>query len=557
MDSRRIDTPVIQLDGRPLAADLYPRLRQLRVEESVQLPDRFTIRFDDADFSLFDSAVLTLGTRVQIAFRTTADPLIVTEGEVTSVSVEPGTSGSHELVAVGLDLAHRLARRPRTRTFQGMSDSAIARQVATEYGLEVDVQVRDEAQEYVMQAAQTDWAFLRERASRNGHDVWVTGRTLHMAPTPTADGTAPSLRWKDNLRRFSVRFTGVDRCDEVVVTGWDRLGKRAVRGSADESDPGSDAPAVDRIADAARATFGRESRESGRSGVRSVAEADALARSLLARARGSEVVLRGEATGDPRLGAGASVMLEGVGTALAGRYRLTSVEHYYADGSPYVTRFVSGAKDPDDLVDLMAASGHGRGMTGMPGSAVGGRLGLVVAEVTNNDDPDHLGRVRLRFPTLSDADESFWARVASVGAGKQRGLEWVPEVGDEVLVGFEFGEVHAPVVIGGLWNREDPPPERQSTSNGEVTRRVLASRNNHRLEMLDDKPGRVALTLGDAACTLSLTQAETRLDGEQKVAVKGDTVELTAQGRLVIKAQQIEINATQDVTVSGRKIRLN
>lgn len=553
---RRIDTPVLSLDGGPLAADLYQRLRQVRVEESVHLPDQFTIRFDDPLFELFDAGTLTIGTVVQVAFRTDADPLVVTEGEVTSIAVEAGASGHHELVAVGLDRGHRLARRSRTRTFQHMSDAAIARQVASEYGLEADVNAPSETLDYVMQAAQTDWAFLRERAARNGHDVWVTGSTLHVAPTPTSAGSPPTLRWKQNLHRFSVRFTAADRCDEVVVHGWERLGKRSVRGAADEGDTGSDAPGVTRLADAARRSFGRESRETGRRGVRTAAEADALAQSLLARSSGSEVQLRGEATGDPRLAAGATVRIEGVGAGLTGNYRLTSVEHYYASGSPYVTRLVSGAKDPSGLVDLIGAGGStGTGLS-RAGTA-GAPLGLVVAEVTNNHDPDGMGRVRLRFPTLSQGDESFWARVAAPGAGGHRGMQWLPEVGDEVLAGFEFDDVHAPVVLGGLWNRVDPPPEKDAIKAGEVASRVLASRSNHRLELVDETPGRITLRLGDSACDLTLTKDETRLNGESRVVVKGDTIEVTAERKLVLKAGQIEITASQDVIVSGRKIRLN
>ena len=127
---RRLDTPVVTVDGRPLDAALYPRLRQVRVEESVHLPDRFTLRMDDPTFELFDAGTFTLGSRVEVAFRTDSDPLTVTTGEVTSIAVEPGTAGHHELVVVGLDRGHRLDRKARTRTFQHMSDGAIARQVA-------------------------------------------------------------------------------------------------------------------------------------------------------------------------------------------------------------------------------------------------------------------------------------------------------------------------------------------------------------------------------------------------------------------------------------------
>jgi uncharacterized protein involved in type VI secretion and phage assembly len=536
-----------------LAADLYPRLRLARVEESVHLPDRFTLRFDDPVFAVFDADTFTLGTVIEVAFRTEADPLVVTEGEVTSIAVEPGASGHHELVVVGLDLGHRLARRSRTRTFAHMSDAAIARQIAAEYGLDADVHADGQSHPYVMQAGQTDWAFLRERAGRTGNDVWVTGRTMHVAPQPTAYGAAPTLTWGANLHQFTVRFAAADRCDEVVVHGWDGIGKRPVRGRAGTGEPGSDAPAVQQLAEAARRSFGLERRETGRRGVGSAAEADALAQSLLARVSSSEVLLRGEATGDPRLTAGAEVRLQGVGHRLGGGYRLTSVEHYYASGFPYVTRFVAGTKDPIGLADLL----RGGGSAPTVNSVLPLGAALLVGEVTNNDDPDGFGRVRVRFPTLSKEDESAWARIAAPGAGSMRGMQWLPEVGDEVLAGFEFGDIHRPVVLGGLWSRSDPPPEGRASSDGKTATRVLRSRKASGVEIVDDPRTSVAVRLGDADCALTLTEEETSLVGAKRVRLKGDRVEIEANTTLVLRGTKVEISATGDVVVEGKQIRLN
>ena len=69
-------------------------------------------------------------------------------------------------------------------------------------------------------------------------------------------------------------------------------------------------------------------------------------------------------------------------------------------------------------------------------AAQGGIGGVVIGVVTNNQDPDELGRVKLRFPWLSEDYESNWARVASLMAGKERGAYFLPDVDDEVLVAF-------------------------------------------------------------------------------------------------------------------------
>jgi uncharacterized protein involved in type VI secretion and phage assembly len=98
-----------------------------------------------------------------------------------------------------------------------------------------------------------------------------------------------------------------------------------------------------------------------------------------------------------------------------------------------------------------------------------GRItGVVIGIVTNNQDPDRLGRVKVRFPWLSGGTESHWARVATPMAGNGRGLYFLPEVDDEVLVLFERGDVRFPFVIGALWNGKDQARMRCESSSRKV-----------------------------------------------------------------------------------------
>ncbi|GAB1691443.1 VgrG-related protein [Krasilnikovia sp. M28-CT-15] len=546
--TKRLDGVVLTVDGRPLAPDLYSRLAMVRVEESVHLPDYFAVHFDDPHFELFDRGTFTLGTKLDIAFRAEGDPVVVTSGEITAVVVEPGASGRHELVLTGFDLTHRMAREPKSRSFQRVTDADIATRIAREYGLDTDVDATGSVHDYVLQAGETDYAFLRRRAARIGYDVWVTERKFSFKRSPRSTVTPPKLRFGQNLSRFTVRFSAAERSDEVQIRGWDSLGKQAIAGRADQPDPGSDAPAATELTGAARRAFGRVKRNAGQFPVTDQAEADKLASALLLRASGEEVVLRGEAAGDPNIAAGAKVHIEGVGSKLTGNYRVTGVEHTYGAGRPYVTRFVCGGKEPGGIADLtgpVTAGGDRRGWGG-----------LVIGIVTNNDDPEKLGRVRVTFPTLSADDESAWARVAAPGVGRQRGMQWLPEVDDEVLVGFELDDHARPVVLGGLWNRDDAPPQPDAASGGKVKQRVLASRKDSRLTLDDDVPS-VALTLGGSPCTLKLAQSESTLTGDQKLVISASQVEIKATQKLSLSGAQVEITASGGLTASGKPIKLN
>jgi uncharacterized protein involved in type VI secretion and phage assembly len=545
---RRLDGVVLTVDGRPVAPELYPRVTQVRVEESVRLPDFFAIHVDDPYFELFDKGTFTLGTRIEIAFRAEADPVVVTAGEITAITVEPGPSGRHELVLTGFDLTHRLARVPKSRSFQRTTDADIASRIAGEYGLEPDVDGTGEVHDYVLQAGETDYAFLRRRAGHIGYDFWISERRFCFKKAARFAGTPPTLRYGENLSTFTARFSAAERCDEVHIRGWDQLGKKAISGRAANGDLGTDAPAAQHLADDARRAFGTVKRNAGQFPTVDQAEADRLASSLLLRASGEVAVLRGEAVGDPAIGAGAKVRIEGIGSQLTGSWQVTGVEHLYGAGRPYISRFVCGGKEPGGLADLtgpVPAGGDRRGWGG-----------LVVGIVTNNDDPEKLGRVRVQFPTLSAEDESTWARLVTPGGGKARGMQWLPEVDDEVLVGFELDDHARPVVIGGLWNRQDTPPKADAASGGKVRERVMASRSDSRLTFDDETPS-VQLALGGSPCLVKLAEPESNVTGDQKLVLTATEVEIKATQKLTLTGAQVEISTQGPLTASGQPIRLN
>ena len=84
--------------------------------------------------------------------------------------------------------------------------------------------------------------------------------------------------------------------------------------------------------------------------------------------------------------------------------------------------------------------------------------GIVVGLVVDNKDPDKMARIKVKFPTLPDMPESWWARLAMPMAGRERGWMTIPEVEDEVLVGFVHGDINHAVVLGSLYNGVDTPP---------------------------------------------------------------------------------------------------
>lgn len=175
--------------------------------------------------------------------------------------------------------------------------------------------------------------------------------------------------------------------------------------------------------------------------------------------------------------------------------------------------------------------------------------GVVIGIVTNNQDPDGLGRVKVCFPWLSDEDESWWARIATLMAGNERGAYFLPEVGDEVLVAFEHGNIRFPYVLGALWNGQDAPPESEPLNgDGKVVKRVIKSRSGHVIRLDDtdgeekieiiDKSEKNSIVFDTAANTISITTDK-------------DITLSATQGTIKLDAQNIEISSSADAKIKA------
>ncbi len=190
--------------------------------------------------------------------------------------------------------------------------------------------------------------------------------------------------------------------------------------------------------------------------------------------------------------------------------------------------------------------------------------GAAVGIVTNNNDPDGLGRVKLRFPWLSDQDESHWARIATLMAGHKRGTFFLPEVEDEVLVAFENGNLETPYVIGCLWNGKDKPPLTNDDQKNNI--RQITSRSGHTITLDDNKEKKKEKIIIKTALGHTLELDDT--DGKGAVSITtnaghcleldddGETATLSdkAGNEIVIDAGDNSVNITCSgkVTLAGK-----
>ncbi|NQE46219.1 hypothetical protein C5S31_09390 [ANME-1 cluster archaeon GoMg2] len=203
-----------------------------------------------------------------------------------------------------------------------------------------------------------------------------------------------------------------------------------------------------------------------------------------------------------------------------------------------------------------------------------GIVGVVIGIVTNNEDDEGMGRVRVRFPWRGDSGESYWARIATLMAGEDRGTFFLPEVDDEVLVAFDHGDINHPYVIGALWNGVDTPPE--TNADGKNNIRKIKSRSGHEIIfddndeqhsekieihtnaghtiLLDDSAGAEKIEIkdktGNNKITIDSVQNSINIESVMQLKIKANVVEIEGTTSLTLKS-----NAA--LTIQGLPVKIN
>jgi phage protein D/phage baseplate assembly protein gpV len=570
-----VQSPTIKVDGKELDAPTMADLLDLRVALSVHSAGMTQLRFEDATFVILDKDTFKVGGTLSVSLPTAKNQAVaVFDGDIVAVGVDQGVGGRHELVVTAYDKAHKLSAQTTQKAYLNQAKGDVVKAIASRNGLSATCDPTGAAEPYLLQTG-TDYAFLCELAASLGFEWFVDGKKLLFRKRPSTKGT--KLTWGEDLLRFQARYSAADAAlTDLTVRGWDPAQQKAVTGSAKSilgtpsgQDLGSDAPLAADAHKKAKGTFGK-AMVVGSPSVRTAAEAQALATALARDLLGDAVTARGEAVGNPDLKPGTLVTVANMGKKLSGGYYVTEVEHVFGVHRPLVTRFTVSGHKPSGL-------GAGLSATTDVAHASWGQTGIVVGVVTNTKDPDKQGKVKVKFPTLGDAVESTWARIVMPGAGATRGMQIVPEVGDEVVVAFDRGDLRQAVVLGGLWSAKQKPPLADAVaSDGSIQKRTIQTRAGHVIEMSDGKKGTAAgnaqryvkIALGDKKTKVHVGEdkidieaaqgkpinikagkAEIKLSGTGDIILKGVNVTIEGSAKVAIKAPNVEIKAQAAVKI--------
>ncbi len=514
----------VRVEGLTLAADVSDAIINVTYDNKSEAADMFSLTLDDSAGRFRESSLFDVGKSVEIhmGYKGNMRPMML--GEITSIAPLFSSSSPPTLKVSGYDRSYKLRHnQPERFTFKYVNDSAIAAIIAAENGL---IPIVDPAPTGVHESVQqtgSDWALLSEMAEKNFFELFVDWDRLYFRfPRPQLQKTI--LEYGENLIEFEPRLSIAGQVGIQILRDYDyRLANEIVSILPVLSIGGDVEAILEKVGSALKdqlMSLGRYVIRKQK--VDNYVDAAVVAKSLLSQLLSGLFEGRGSCIGAPSLIAGDQVEIRGVGDRFGGTYTLSRVQHSIGENG-YITQFEITQRFRSSILKALR-----RNIRDMPSpDRQDPQSDFIIATVLDNVDTDGMGRVRLRFPTLSGMNMSAWARVCVPYAGidltttESYGAYFLPEIGDEVVVSFIDGDVNKPVVVGSVWNGVARPPETNITGTND--RKVIRSRSGMTI-LLNDAPARESLELTDnRGSTIKLD------------AFTGD-IEIRARRNIVIKS---------------------
>jgi phage protein D len=465
----------VKIQGLTMEADVKSAVISLTYDNNLDQADMCQLTLNNADLRFTDSPLFDVGQNVEVYMGYANDLRPMMLGEIVAVSPSFPEGGAPTIAITGYDKSHRMYHNHKVRSFRFANASLIAAQIAAENLL---VPVVDPTSVRFPNKIQdcSDMAFLKSLAARTFFEVYVHWDKLYFRfPTPQTE--AVMLEWGKNLSSFSPRLSTSGQVGLQCVRDYDQKLATTIVGLVPVL-------GVDTNLDTILEKFGRGFVDQLTSfgqqcltdeSVESFSDAFTFAKAILEELL--EGLLEGSGTciGLPQLRAGEMVNIAGVGRKFSGMYRLRQVTHSISSGG-YQTTFEVTQRSSSTMLQLFRKIFEKKPSPNQQQK----RDSAVVATVASNMDPEGLGRVQLRYPWFSDTVVSDWARVVQPDTGTY----FMPDIGEDVWVTFEKGNIDRPVVIGSLWNVNHMPPEEATPKN---FKKVLRTRQGHKIT-LDDNP---------------------------------------------------------------------
>lgn len=492
---------------------------------------------EHADFELSNQAYTLPGKSIEIKSGYNSDAQTLFKGVVVSHSLKV-RSGKSQLILNAKDKSVALAHTKKNDYFLAATDSDIITRVISDAGLVPDVDSTTTLHDQIVQSQSSPWDFIVQRAEANGMLVSTDdGKVIVKKPSFTNLSLLTAAYGK-NVFEFDADMDARRQVSKVSSKGWKHEDLTilsedateptfATQGNIDGSQLASDINSGDYVV--------------LHGGIHNENELTDWSNALLVKTRLSKTIGRVKISGTA-VELGQIITLEGLGDRFNGQVYVTGLRHEIVRGGWWV-----------DIQFGLSPKWHGQEydtsfneISSLLPSIHGLHVGVVTAL---EGDPAGNERIKVRLPFVKESDEGIWARVSTLDAGANRGTVILPEIGDEVIVGFIQEDPRFAVVLGMLHSKKNTrPADLQAKDDNHI--KGWVTRSEIKLLFDDDKKTITIMTPGGNSVLMD--------DDGKKIEItdlSGNKVSMTDAGIELNSIKDLILKATNDVKVEGINIK--
>ncbi len=532
-------TFTIKSSGSPISDDI--RVHTIEVDKGVnQIPIAKVVVVDGSPatetFGVSSSDTFIPGNKITIEAGYDDNNQVIFEGIVTKQHIQIDQGVGSVLLIECRDEAIKMGVGRKSVSYSKKKDSDILSSIIGQYsGLTADVTSTQTEWPEQVQYYATDWDFLLTRAEANG--MIVTALNGKVAVFDPSKDTTPVLTvtYGDDLLTFNASLDSVSQLGAAKATSWDFSSQKTISGNAASSYAGPGNLSSKKLSE----VVGLSNYEL--QSTAPIQQADltnwskaALVKSAYSKIQG-EVTFQGSNLAEP----GTYITLAGLGDRFNGDHIISNVHHVIEAGS-WTTEAAVGlspvwfTQEPD----VMAPPASGL----LPGAQ--GLFNATVKQIY--EDPDSQYRVLVDIPVFDPNGEGLWARLTNFYSSSGAGAFFMPEVGDEVVVGFLNEDPRYPIILGSMYSASNNKPFKGLDPNEKNSIKAIVSKSGITLAFDDE----------NKVLTLETPQKNTAVlsDQDKKITLKdqnGNCIEMSESGITIKSDKDITVEATQNLTLKG------
>ncbi len=526
--ARSVATYTIRSDGSDVSRT-YHVASILAHRELNRIPFA-TVIIEDGDpasesFPVSNTDDFRPGRELEILLGYRSEEQTVFKGIVVKHGIKV-RKGHAVLIVECRDVAVKLTAVPKMKYSYDITDSSAIEEIIYAYGIQSEVESTDVTHKELVQYNATDWDFICCRADATGMLVNADEGTIRVGKPDLKAASALNIQFGATVLDLDAEIDARLQFPKVSSNAWNP--EEAALETAEAADPG--------VAETGNLTsgnladvIGADSFALHHGGAVPQAELQQWAdskqlRHKLAKVRGT-VTVDGTAAVKP----GQMIELRGAGERFEGKLFVTAVRQHLSEGM-WRTSFQFGL-DPAWFAQRYDVPQP------LAGALLPPIQGLHIGVVTSLEDPDHAGRIRVRLPLIAEQEDGIWSRLATLDAGNNRGTFVLPEIGDEVILGFINNDPRHAVVLGMLNSAHHPAPLNASNDNNE---KGYVSRSEMKFIFNDDKKSIVLETPAGNKITLDEDQTLLKLEDQN-----GNSIAMDSSGIVISSAGDIGLQAPQ------------